>query len=611
MCGISGFFSSHKSVSGQKYYNAHRLLASRGPDDEGFLEIREDGFFSYCGENSVEGPEYIKDIRYIDSFHGIFGHSRLSVLDISAGGHQPQYTEDKRYAIVYNGEVYNYALIREELKVLGYCFQTDCDTEVVLRAYQEWGNQCFNRFNGMWAIAIYDRRKKELLLSRDRFGIKPLYYAFDTGNTILFASAVKVLRNLLDKTTLNEISIDRYLENSQVCSDGESFFREIHEVPAACCMVFHTGQLQSTFCYWQYRPELHNRGPKQAQEEFCALFEDSIHLRMRSDVEVGSLLSGGLDSNTIVGSLYKNRLLNNRYQTFSAVYENELFSEKRYIEQTQQKLGVCTNYIRMTPNAVLSNMDAALWNAEVPLRAAPMILQYMIYQYIRQHSNVRVVLNGQGADELFGGYTDNYYARFVDLFYQGRFKVLGQEIKKFEKNRKISLYSILRGCLGAARHCPPCTNAFNKITFPQITEAPLPEYLLYDDRASMAFGIEARAPFMDYRLVEFAFSLVSDYKIDASQNKLIVRNYAKNLVPQTILQRKDKMGFTSPQEIWQRQQWKPALDKAFAEISGKGLFDLDRKALCREYKKYVQGDAQDWAKIWRIFCLQHWSQLFA
>lgn len=610
MCGISGYISYEKPISGTDFYKAHCKMANRGPDDEGFIVYTNNKFLKAYGGGSIEEAKYGSvDIRNVESAIMVMGHVRLSVIDLSVGGHQPFIDEKLGMIMSYNGEIYNYQELREQLKGKGYRFQSNCDTEVLFYAYQEWGMECFQRLNGMWAVGIYDSKTGQLALSRDRCGVKPLFYR-NTGESIAFASEMKVICSLQSENRINMASVDKYLKYSIFCDGEETFISGICEVPPGYCLTFCDGRLTGKYNYWRYEPRLLEMSDKEAVDKFDFLFRDSIRLRMRSDVEVGSLLSGGLDSNVIVGTLHDENILTSMYKTFSSVYMDEKYSERKYIEKTVSRLGIQSDLVYMTADKVMECLDEALTNSEVPTRAVPMMLQYLLYQRIRETSNIKVVINGQGADELFGGYNADYMTRFLQLWYRGKLGELFSEIREYKKNRNASILQILFGIFGQSKiEHKGKKNAFNDISFRQITHTPLREYLLYDDRAAMAFGIENRAPFLDYRLVEFAFSLDSDMKINQFKNKSIVREYAQGIVVDDILMRKDKMGFTSPQDSWQRREWKNIFDEAFSMIRKDGLVGLDGNKYYTRYDSYRKNEMNDWAAIWRIFCLYRWEHV--
>lgn len=609
MCGIAGFFSNKKSLEGIEYYQAHKRMSNRGPDDEGFCIFDRGNAIQTYGDRTINSLKNILlDIRKCTRITGIISHVRLSIIDLSPGGHQPYTDQDKRLAMVFNGEIYNYQELRKELEEKGWLFKTSSDTEVLFYAYQEWGNDCFNRLNGMWAVAFYDYINDKLVLSRDRFGVKPLFYSFEKGETI-FASELKVIMALKKQNKINQECVKKYLEKSILCNNEKTLIEDIFEVQPGCVLTICNNKSIRIEKYWTYNPVAKKYTVEEAREQFEYLFRDSIRLRMRSDVEVGSLLSGGLDSNVIAGTLHDEGLISHGYKTFSSVYEDKRFSEEYYIKKTIDKLDICSDLLYITPEMVMGCIDEALSNLEMPTRAVPMMLQYLLYQRISQVSNVKVVLNGQGADELFGGYNVDYITRFLQLWYERRVSSLASEVLEYQNNRHVGLIQILFGMKGQASigHRNK-KNAFNEISFHQVTETPLREYLMYDDRAAMSFGIENRAPFLDYRIVEFAFSLPSDLKININQNKAVVRDYARKnkIVDEDILNRKDKMGFVSPQEIWQKNEWKEEFDSTFELIRSFGIAGMEGNNYYRLYQQYTRGQYEDWAKIWRIYCLFRW-----
>lgn len=612
MCGISGFWSKSNPISGKDFYFAHRKMANRGPDDEGFVVFENGKFRTAYGNQSIDEVKFkYDDICALDNISLVLGHVRLSIIDLTSGGHQPVVDMDRKLAMSYNGEIYNYRELRDELEKKGWTFKTNSDTEVLFRAYQEWGKDCFNRLNGMWAVAFYDGNDDTLTLSRDRFGVKPLFYRVKDGK-LSFASEMKVICMLWNENRVNMRSVDKYISSTILCESEEAFIEDIYEVSPGYCISFCNGELTEKFKYWNYTPDIKPVSMQEAVEIFDFLFRDSIRLRMRSDVEVGSLLSGGLDSNVIAGTLYDEKLVTHTYKTFSSVYEDEKYSERKYIEKTVGNLELCSDFVYMTADKVMDCLDNSLENSEMPTRAVPMMLQYLLYQRIREYSKVKVVLNGQGADELFGGYNVDYVTRFLQLWYEKRFVELVGEVKEYRKNRSVALKQIAMGMYRQSRICKAGkSNAFNEISFYQVTSTPLREYLMYDDRAAMAFGIENRAPFLDYRLVEFAFSLSSDLKVNRQENKAVVRRFAKGIVDDSILNRKDKMGFTSPQEIWQRREWAELFDETFLKIESEGIFDMHGDRIHKEYTNYKNSNRVNWAKIWRYFCLYRWAGVAA
>ncbi len=579
MCGITGFITQ-SPIKTDKYYHAHSLIKHRGPDDEGFT-VAQGSNISHCkGDDTIAFYNSLKHINTIDKAELIIGHHRLSILDLSEKGHQPFHFEN--LSLVYNGELFNYIEIREELKSNGYQFITDSDTEVVLKAYHYWQEEAFNHFNGMWALAIYNSTERSLVLSRDRFGIKPLFYSYING-VLSFASEMKFLRAFANnKLTINNKTVNNYLSTSKTNDSSDTFWNEIQELEPARNLKFKDG-LINIKRYWDINPIAKHRPHRESLEEFSQIFTDSLKLRMRSDVEVGTLLSGGLDSTTIVCSLKKLGLISGSdFKSFSAVFEEKVFSEKKYIDETVKQTAIKPYYIWPKPEEMEEHLDKLLWHIETPFRSLAVYSQYLIYKHIKENTKVKVLLNGQGADELFSGYTNHYNPYFWSLIKKGNLRKAQQEISLYSKGRNITLDKVLKQLI-IYSYKRPFAN-LNTTSYNEISSSPLREYLKYDDRTSMAFSVEARVPFLDYRLVEFAMQLPSESRIDNFTNKRIVRDYASAIIPKDILNRTDKMGFISPQKVWQKNELKDIINPR----------DIN--------------STSDWATKWRHYCLNKWLE---
>lgn len=583
MCGISGLFSFSKDIFVERYYAAHLLLSHRGPDDEGFVVLQGKRLQHYRGKDTISFFTNYPHIQSVEKARMILGQRRLSILDLSEKGHQP--FEFENLTIVYNGEVFNYLELRTELIHLGYDFITDCDTEVILKAYHCWGTSCFNKFNGMWACAIYDKEKDTLILCRDRFGIKPLFYACDKDG-IYFGSEMKFIKSFLSRQLkVNERAIHAYLTNSKTDYSEETFYEEIKELQPAHYLVLENNHL-SVCRYWNCRPGRLKKRPEDVLEEFSTLFCDSLKLRMRSDVEVGTLLSGGLDSTTIVCSLKKMGLISGAdFKTFSAVFKESQFSEKSYIDETVQQLGVVPHFVYPDPDELESYLKQLFFHIETPFRSLAVYSQFLLYKTINEKTNVKVLLNGQGADELFAGYNGDYYNAVTS--YANRFNWI-QAVQEFTYYRRYrSRVPLWRDIKSQGMNL--MRNFFssyllNQKCYEAITFSPLREYLKYDDRTSMAFSVETRVPFLDYRLVEFALNLPEEYKINHFTNKKIVREYAKSIIPKSVLTRNDKMGFVSPQEIWHQKELRGFISR----------YNFEPQKCC------------NWIDEWRQACLNFW-----
>jgi asparagine synthase (glutamine-hydrolysing) len=326
-----------KEIDAKKFYDAHLLLKHRGPDDEGFV-IESGGVFQACkGDDTMEYFQNLPHIRNFEMGCLALAHRRLAIIDLTHRAHQPLSDEKREYWIVYNGEVYNFAELKKELEGEGFIFSSNSDTEVVLKVYMHWGIDGFKKFIGMWAFAIYDKKQNRIVLSRDRFGMKPLFYSFQNG-VLYFASEIKFIKAFARaECTLNNIAVTAYLKDFSVNYSEETFWNEIKILEPGKTLVFQNSSLHIQ-SYWDYEPKTNARCAEgEALERFAYLFEDSLKLCMVADVKVGGLLSGGLDSSTIVGALHKLGLVRpGDFHSFSAVFAKEHeqeFSEKKYIEE--------------------------------------------------------------------------------------------------------------------------------------------------------------------------------------------------------------------------------------------------------------------------------------
>lgn len=615
MCGISGFFSSEQLQSvGDLYYAAHQTISHRGPDDEGFCAVVENRIKTYKGNATIDFFQTFEHINQVANSRVVLGQSRLAIIDLTASGHQPMLDPNGRYAMVFNGEIYNYKELKAELQAMGVSFHSNSDTEVALLAFCYWGEAAFNRFNGMWAIAIYDHLQNRLILSRDRFGVKPLYYYF-FNDAIYFSSEIKFIKKLFaDQLKVNYSSVNAYLGKCWLNWSEETFWKEICEVLPGYTYIYHDRALQKKE-YWTFVPEKRAWNLADAVDEFSLLFEDSLRLRMRSDVEVGCLLSGGLDSNLLVATLNKIGLLpDKQFKSFSAVYSEQSFSEKSYIDNSVQRFSLDSNLVYPTADDVPEYTDKMLHYLEEPFRTLSTYALFKLYEQIHHTTDVKVVLNGQGSDELFGGYTTHYFLMFADLMRRGRLPEAFSEMRLFKQYRDYPWKVILMySTIHAIRMLLQSRN-FNTTTFDEVKKSALREYLRDDDRSAMAFGLEARLPFLDYRLVEFAFSLDTSLKIHNFSNKLVPRTYGEDILPEAIIGRRDKMGFISPQEVWHKTILRDYIVKnctVFANKIQEGI-PIQRP---NEYLKFcnrvVSGENDEWTKVWRIVCLTRWLEMNA
>jgi len=539
MCGIAGFTGNPEPTLLRRMTDSIR---HRGPDDEGFFE-----------------KDWVS-----------LGHRRLSIIDI-AGGHQPISNEDDSIQLVYNGEVYNYRELREELRTAGHVFRTESDSEVVVHAYEEWGVDCFARFNGMWALALADLAEKRLVLARDHFGIKPLYYA-RAGERFLFASEIKaLLQDPSLETAPNEQIIYEYLSCGLHDHREETFFEGIFRLPAASWAVVD-GSGVAVRSYWTPRLSRNGSGDP---AEFGRLMCESVRRRLVSDVPVGACLSGGLDSTTIVR--YMDRLVKEddpdaasavgeRVKTFSAVFDNDPIDESEYIEEATRGTVAESHYIRPTPHRFVEELEAFVWHQEEPTVSTGPYAQWCVMR--GASDKVRVLLDGQGGDELLAGYVPYQAVYLRQLLRERRlldwlreawgardvlWPLIRRRLASRSPKRKIDESGFISEKF-RARVSPPSDvrsqDNLKERLLADVTTYSLPCLLRYEDKNSMAFSMESRVPFLDQELVEHVLSLPPEAIIRDGWSRAVLREAIKGLVPDKIRLRRWKVGFTTPEIRW-------------------------------------------------------------
>jgi len=617
MCGIVGIFSIEgDAVDIAAVKKSVSAVRHRGPDDEGYVFINyRDGTFRTAGGRdtpvAVQASRYpyspVSEADSVDArsggFNLAFGHRRLSIVDLSPAGHQPMCNADGTIWIVYNGEIYNYIELRDELKKLGYQFMTSTDTEAIISAYQEWGYDCLQRFNGMWAFAIWDGRRRELFCSRDRFGVKPFYYYWD-GINFAFASEIKaLLRCPFVNTGPNDEAIYQYLILGRSEDKADTFFCNIKQLePGYNITVSEKGLQVRRYYSLNYTTELGNFDQKALLDhssEFLELFRDAVRIRLRSDVPVGSCLSGGLDSSAIVCTVnrflesdgYGREVIGERQKTFSACYEVGVYDERRFIDEVVRVTDVDAHYVFPSGERLWDEMNDLVWHQEEPFRSTSIYAQWNVMRLARE-SGVPVLLDGQGADEMLAGYHTYFNTYLAHLLYGGRFRHFLKESNSLGKIADSPIYSSFAFMLPVYNSFPARLrmllrdNVVGRMMFGTMntslvnrafvarykemdvarvgtnlqtvlwrseTEYGLRELLRYEDKNSMAFSVETRIPFVDYRLVEFAFSLPACYKIHDGWTKYLLRVGTEGMLPEKVRWRKDKMGFPTPETTWMRE----------------------------------------------------------
>lgn len=638
MCGITGIINFNKKpISFKTLVKMTEIVRHRGPDDQGIVVFNpkvSDGKLGVVEYKKLR-PE-IEDKSRCGFSVGL-GHTRLSIIDLSDRGHQPMSNRNGSLWIVYNGEIYNYLEIRTELISKGYTFRSDTDTEVIINAYQEWGPDCLSRFNGMWALAIWDRRRRSLFCARDRFGVKPFYYYLNE-NVFVFASEIKQILECEEyRRHPNEKIIYDYLVIGLEDHTSETFFKDIYQLRggeyATVSLEKRTFEKKRFYNLSKVCVTKHKESEYYA--EFKELFIDSVNLRLKSDVPVGSCLSGGLDSSAVVsvGSALSKKNGDKPFNTFTACWDSEKIDERKYAEAVVASSGASGNYIYPSSEELAQDLAKLIWHQEEPFGSLSIFAQWSVMKAVRA-KEIPVLLDGQGGDEVFLGY-ERYYAWFLmDLLKQAKFARFVSEMTLSAKNSKLTqkelilFYVYFNFNQVRALHLHRKAKPYLKMDFlrsyniseqlnilrriktvldlqvSEIQEIQLSHLLKYTDRNSMAFSIENRLPFLDYRLVEFALGVPSEYKIRNGWTKNLIREGMWGIIPENIRMRKNKLGFEVPQTSLMQSVLPMLLPKLEKGTMLQRYFNMDwlMNTLKDDYLNNVV--------LWKALCLDLWFREF-
>lgn len=600
MCGISGIINrDNQPVNSVILAEMNARIAHRGPDGEGF----------YFGDNFA------------------FGHRRLSILDLSADGSQPMHYQS-RYIITYNGEIYNFIELKEELMLAGFKFQSKTDTEIILAAYMHWGEDCVGHFNGMWSFAIYDNQKNTIFCSRDRFGIKPFYFT-QTEKNFVFGSEIKQVLTFLPKITANRQLILDYLVLGIEEHTNNTFFNDVKKLEAGSNLMYdlttHQFEIKPYYSI-QTNEGLKNVTEEKAVELYKNQLFDSVKLRMRSDVEVGTCLSGGLDSSTITAfssEILKNDS-NSKIKAIHAKVDQKSIDESKYAIEVAVRCDSDLILVEPTVEDFKESVNNVIEIQEEPFGSPSIILQYFVLKKARE-MNCLVMLDGQGGDETLLGY-ERYYPAFImkqkglgklkeffnssknsrlskiDLlkyyFYFTNYKLRLKQLKKRHSYLKVDILSTFNSPIlkeSAEKYLD-----IEELQKLELTKTQLPHLLKYEDKNSMANSVETRLPFLDYRCVEMAISLPDNFKIKSGWTKNILRKAIESRLPENVVWRKDKLGFNAPEKDWlgsMGTEMKESIkeSKLLAEMIDSNTFNFDNLDLRTQ---------------WRLFNIAKWEQIF-
>lgn len=627
MCGIAGIFDHSQSQIPKKAME--RLLKSmvqsikhRGPDDEGV----------YC-EGGVG-----------------LGSSRLSIIDLSPLGHMPMKDEDTGNWIVYNGEVYNYKELKGLLGLRGLKSQTD--TEIVLKAYAKYGVECLKYFNGIYAFCIWDAKKRQLFCVRDRLGVKPFFYTFHK-NVFYFSSEIKGLLSCGVPCQPNMQTIYDYLVYGVYDHSEQTFFQGIKQLPPGCYLTVEGDRVVVTR-YWDICASLENSaqlvsGDLQeyvvAGERFLEILKDSLRLQLRSDVPIAVHVSGGLDSALMMAALNKLQGGQGSLKAFSYYYGEPKYDERPFVEELVKKMGWDVEYHQLSPAEVPALAQEAIWYQEQPF---PGVITLAKHKLIKGSHlfGAKVILEGQGGDEIGAGYQYVFGAHILDLLQNGQSEIALQEINAFGRQNGLSaeqsFTKVINGL--AAYYCggrsadgtqfvkPHCLNPdFLQIYHHQLEDFPrpfksnllnmqyrdilhtkLPRILRSCDRASMAYGRELRVPFLDHRLVEFAFSLPGRVKIQNGVQRFFIREAFKSFFPSQLADL-PKRAVVDPQRKWLQTSLREWAQEILSANSLKELGIFNQQQILKEYaeyKKYPEDANLNSFHVWQWISLGLWYQTF-
>ncbi len=577
MCGISLIINKKDvPVEDSLILAMNNKVIHRGPDDEGF----------YHGQNFA------------------FGHRRLCILDLSSAGHQPMLRDN--YCINYNGEIYNYLELIEELKKEGHRFKSHSDTEVLAPAYQSWGTNAFSRFNGMWAFMIYDKAKQEIIICRDRFGVKPIYYT-QTKDFFLAASEIKQFTSIPGfKPKLNKTVAINFLTKGWLNYSEQTFFDGVHEIRPGHFMKYDLKTHESTIHQWYSldHPGIRNQdSKKEAIENVHTLLADSIYLRMRADVPVGSCLSGGIDSSSIVSFIHDHGMANGSFKTITSCYNDKEYDEQEFSDIVSNKSGFEPVKIYPDLDKLLdeNHLDQMIYSHDQPFSGASHYSEYNVFKAARDNGVV-VLLDGQGSDEYFCGYDEHFTVYLKSLLRKGKLRKTWQNLRFKSNLLQTRIWSQWKQFLLSAYGYPLLKLAkrvigkseftwlnaswqeqadkygkdfdarnIRELSIQELSYSSLPYQLHSADRNSMHFSLEVREPFMDYRLIEYVVGLPDDYKINKGYSKYVLRE-AMTALPAEVKNRNHKMGFVAPDKPWVLKNQKRIRMELEEAIQNTGIF---------------------------------------
>jgi asparagine synthase (glutamine-hydrolysing) len=637
VCGIAGIVCNPGYAEGARLSHPFlELLRHRGPDDHGWLIASRTAV--HRGKGLPQ--EHAGDVILI--------HRRLSILDLTDAGWQPMGTPDGRYFIVFNGEIYNFVELRAELERLGHTFRSHSDTEVLLHAYVEWGSAALPRLVGMFAFALLDRVTRKLVLARDFFGIKPLYYA-DAGSGLAFASEIKALLALSGVSRqVHPRRLYEYLVAGRTDHGYETLFAGIRQLPAAHYLEIGLDEAHRAdpVCYW--RVDLHDRldlSFDEASQHVRELFLDNVRLHLRSDVPVGAALSGGIDSSAIVAAM-RHVAPRLELHTFSYVADDPELCEERWVDLAAKQAGAVQHKVHATSDEMVDDLDSLIYAQDEPFGSTSIYVQHRVFRLARE-AGIKVMLDGQGADEMLAGYRHYLAARLASLLRQGRWPQALRFLRRAAglpgtvARSRLFLQAlgllVPAGCKALAKRLlgrdlmPPWLGAawfaghgvrpfdlgghagrdvLRSQLHRTLVETSLPMLLRYEDRNSMAHSIESRVPFLTPQLADFLLRLPEAYLLGPDgTSKRVFRSAMRGLVPDAVLDRRDKIGFATPERLWFLKM-RPWVEATLAGPVARAIPALDTAGMAREWQAIVAGKRPFDFRVWRWVNLVRWAERF-
>jgi asparagine synthase (glutamine-hydrolysing) len=646
MCGILTLVrpAGSSRAGTEALARATNLVRHRGPDDEGYLLWRAGAEPRlHAGAETTAASRQLHRLAPLpdaDDWQVAFGHRRLSIIDLSPAGYQPMLHAPSGLALTYNGELYNYLELRAELEREGYEFRTHTDTEVVLVAWAAWGPEALRRFNGMFAFVLLDTRAGALHAVRDRFGVKPLYWA-RVGGQLVFASEIKQIRALPGFTPRLDQSVAcDYLATGRLDDSRHTFDENIQHILGGerAVVRLDASAPRPKFTRWYtLQPAVWDDTDEAAAERCGDLLRDSVRLRLRADVAVGTCLSGGLDSSAIVcliSGLRESGAASAAQRTVTVRYAEEKFDEWPHAAKVIAHTGAESVQVWPTVERLQNELDRISWHLDEPHGSTSQFNQWCVFG-AAAGAGLKVMLDGQGGDEQLAGYGGSTVtAMLAGLLRRRRWLAFAREVNALR--RQNGRAAAAQALLATRNMVPPLDYALPKgwrfvaaspnwlkvkaashlsVTPPrdlteclrgQILNAPLQVHLRYEDRLSSAWSVESRLPFLDYRLVEFLLGLPERLKLRGGRSKIVLREAMRGIVPEAVRERRDKMGFVAPEPIWLREGATDWFKQGVEAALSLAPDFFHAEAARRLVNETAEGQRRFTPEVWRILCFGRW-----